>query len=355
MQQFRFYRFFFITWLILFAYQQAKAESFLSDKIVIATLPSFEVSDYQIAIRQSLEILEGQNGKLSPKTKPNIGIKIYAQSGPGLRTPRNLVLALIEELLHRGYTKEDLFIADLSSNRLRDSGFLPPLSIGGNRFAGVQVIPLGEPERIDPVWFYESPLPPHRYSDPRSFDPREEQAIEDRNSYLPLPLLFQANFWFNLPVVTDHPQIGINAALTNTSLWTVTNNQRFFNNRISGAAAAAEIAAIPELQETYGLTLLSLEKVQFVAGPSFNANYTGSLPFLILGTDRVSIDRIALVQLNRLRVDRGFRPINPDLPILRYAASLGLGSPVLRPDQLLFLPSNQKSSQIFPPAEFPLE
>lgn len=282
------------------------------------------------SVESVITAIESAHGRIRPDRYPRIGLKVYTHSGPGLRTPLPVVRAVIDALLARGYSRDALFICDLDAFRLRDAGFLPPLSRGGRHFEGVPVIALNDPQRIREDWFYDSPLPPTRFEARSEFGPREAYG-DDRKSFLPAPLLFDADYWINLPVFTDHQALGINGALANMTLWAVTNQERFFDNRVSAAAAAAEIAAIPEYRATYGFTLASLDTVQFIGGPPFDANFTAGMPLVIASRDAVAIDRFALHQINTWRTARGFQPIPTDLPLFRYAESLDLGNATLSP------------------------
>lgn len=273
---------------------------------------------------------EAERGEpLRPGETGRVALKVYTNSGPGLCTPPELVRALARVLGDRGFARDDIIVVDLSERRLRECGFLPPLSEGGTRFDGMPVIAIEAPGQTDAGWFYESALPPDPTRTPGilpgDLDPGAGDT--DRKSFLPLALLFDLDLWINLPVLTDHRVLGVNGALVNGSLWAVTNQQRFFQQRVNAAAAAAEIAAIPELAGSYAFSLLSLETFQFVGGPRFNAAYCGEKPFLLLSRDPLILDRLGLGWINEARLETGFAPISPEPLIFRYGTELGLGSP----------------------------
>jgi hypothetical protein len=146
-----------------------------------------------------------------------------------------------------------------------------------------------------------------------------------RKSFLPKPLLFEVDFWINLPVGVDDPALGIDGALANATLWNVSNSSRFLVNQATASAAVAEIAAIPELRERLVLNFVSLERYQFIAGPFFNSIYTRTEPRLWMSSDPVALDRLLYDRINAIRLLEGFPEIEPIPRQLPFAASLQLG------------------------------
>jgi len=259
-----------------------------------------------------------------------VGLKIYADSGPGIATPIPLVKAVISALERRGFEHSNIFLVGLNALRLRMTGYLPSLVSGETPFRGNPVYVLESNRYYDPVWFYDSPLP-------QRFDPifaqQQTRGVpntstkdEDRKSFLATPLFLDADFWINLPVYTDHPTLGINGALVNATLWNASNTARFFRSPGNAPAAVAEMSAIPELRETWMFTLASLERFQFIGGPFFNSLYTASEPRLWLSTDPVMLDALVRDRFNALRKQSGFGPIDEEIRTLEFAETLGVGS-----------------------------
>jgi hypothetical protein len=296
-----------------------------------ATLPDFSDSIYTSSVEQLIAHFEASLGqKIAPGEKGRVGLKIYADSGPGLATPLGLTKAVIAALQKRGYAKDKIFLVGLNQQRLRYTGYLPSLAKGKSAFDGHQIYVLESGRYFDPVWFYDSPLP-SRF-DPilvqkstEAFDP-ETSPEEDRKSFLATPLFVDADFWINLPVYTDHAVLGVNGALVNATLWNASNTARFFRSPASAPAAVAEMSAIPELRGTWMFTLASLERYQFIGGPWFNSLYTISEPLIWLGTDPVLLDALMLERINRHRTQEGFKAVSEDIRTLEFASILGVGS-----------------------------
>jgi len=292
-----------------------------------AQLGEFTVGQYHRAVEAVLEAFEQSTGRLLvPGEKGRVGLKVYTESGPGISTPPKLVRSVIAALERRGFEREQLFIVGLNDNRLRSAGFLPPLSLGGDTFGGIPVFILESGDYYDPLWFYDSPLPSRINSLLMDDEPTREVSEYERKSFLAVPLLLDVDFWINLPVYTDHPVLGINGALVNATLWNASNTLRFFRSPANAPAAVAEIAAIPELQEGWVFTLVSLERFQFIGGPIFNSLYTRSEPRLWLSQNPVILDALMRDRIDAGRRESGFRPLPREMRLLAYAEQIGLGS-----------------------------
>lgn len=296
-----------------------------------ARLAGFDDATYERIVEQMVSTFEQETGrKLVPGAKKKVGLKIYADSGPGLATPLGMVKGMVVALRKRGFSNQDIFLVGLNALRLRMTGYLPSLVSGETPFAGNPVYVLESNRYYDPVWFYDSPLP-------QRFDPifaeqqtkgvsAESTKDQDRKSFLATPLFLDADFWINMPVYTDHPTLGINGALVNATLWNASNTARFFRSPANAPAAVAEMSAIPELRQTWMFTITSLQHYQFIGGPFFNSLYTVSEPVVWLGTDPVLLDALARERINAHRKKAGFEVVDEEIRTLEFAESLGVGT-----------------------------
>ena len=89
-------------------------------------------------------------------------------------------------------------------------------------------------------------------------------------------------------------KLGISGATVQSSLYLVDNHTRFLNSPTEGALSAVEIGFIPELAQNRLLHIASLETFQFIAGPEFNAFYSGSDTKLIYSSNPIELDEYAL-------------------------------------------------------------
>jgi hypothetical protein len=304
-----------------------------SNRLYQARVGEFGPESYRAAVEALVVAFEQRSSrKLVLGKRGRVGLKVYSDSGAGLGTPLDLTRGLLFALEKRGIPRDKVIIVGLNEARLRDAGYLPPLSVGGDHFEGAQVIALDAGDHWEQGWFYDSPLPGTDDSPLNDAAINIERAKTDieleaaRRSFLPIPLMFEVDFWINLPVCSDHPVVGVNAALVNFTLWNASNTQRFFRSPASAPAAVAEMAAIPELREGLVFHLVSLERYQFIGGPIFNSLYTVSEPLIWLSDNPVMIDSLLRDRIDRGREHTGFRGLPEDLRLIPYAEQLGLGS-----------------------------
>ncbi|MBM3867024.1 MAG: DUF362 domain-containing protein, partial [Verrucomicrobia bacterium] len=93
-----------------------------------ALLARFDEATYETQVERLIAAYEQTSGRrLAPGAKRKAGIKIYADSGPGLATPLPLVKAVISALRRRGFDNGDIFLVGLNALRLRMTGYLPSL------------------------------------------------------------------------------------------------------------------------------------------------------------------------------------------------------------------------------------
>jgi hypothetical protein len=294
-------------------------------------LSDFDVLTYSRQVEDLITAFEQATGrKLVPGAKKKVGLKIYSDSGPGMATPVPLVKAVIAALERRGFEDSNIFLVGLNALRLRMTGYLPSLVTGQTAFKGHPVYVLESGKFYDPVWFYDSPLPQRFdpvFAEQQTKDvPNTSTRDEDRKSFLATPLFLETDFWINLPVYTDHNVLGVNGALVNATLWNASNTARFFRSPANAPAAVAEMSAIPELRQTWALTIASLEHYQFIGGPFFNSLYSASEPLLWVSTDPVILDSMMRDRIDQRRKREGFAPISDEIRTLEFAETLGVGS-----------------------------
>lgn len=316
-------------------------------------LAGFNEADYQQGVSALLAAYEQAGGKpLVPGPKGRVAIKLYTESGPGLMTPPALTRAVIEALIERGFSAEQIYLVGLREDNLRACGYLPAIGAEDQSplFEGARVYALDQGEFYNKLWFYDSNLPSREVLAAAAAQRRNDDLFdyqpdpEERKSYLNTLLLLDTDFWINLPVAADNPALGISGALANASLWNISNNERFFDSPANAPVAAAELSAIPELRDTWAITLLSLERYQFLGAPRFNAVYTGRERRLWLSANPVILDYLMWERFKPLRSRYGYPENTPEPPLFQYASSLGLGSYAIEDLELQRLPAPETTT-----------
>jgi hypothetical protein len=294
------------------------------------TLDDFSQPGYRDGVKRMFASFENRTAKkLVPGEKHKVGVKIYTDSGDGIQTPVPLVRAVIDELESRGYAPGDIFLIDATESKMRECGYLPPLSARSEaRFEGVEVRYLDSGKWWNKTWFYDNPLPPSSISD-TSHDllkNNTEENEEYRKSYLPAALIEDVDFWINLPSVMDNEALEISGSLANATLWNASNRERFFSSPANAPVAMAEIAAIPEFLDSWALTIVSMERYQIVGGPIFNSNYVHSDPLLLGSSDPAILDTWAARRINAYRELMGFKPLNSPPYTVSFARLVNVGA-----------------------------
>ncbi len=299
-----------------------------SNLVFECRVPDFDTSNYMRAISVLFAEFEKKAGeKIIPAEKKKVGLKIYTNSGAGMSTPLALVDAVVANLEKRGYKKENICIVDMSRRKMRDCGFLPRVSEvqkgKADNYKGSPVIDIDSGKYFDSNWYYDNALMPKTVKGLNASS--DLYNPEFRKSYLPVPLFLTVDFWINLPVVTDMQGLGVCAALGNASIWNMSNNERFLKQPANASMAAAEVCAIPELRSSNLMTILTLERGQFVGGAIFNSRCSFSENSIFLSSNPVAIDFIAWHIINKHRQNFGFAPLDPMPPILNYCRELKVG------------------------------
>ena len=289
-------------------------------------LPDFSENAYAVAVERLLAAYERDTGRsLKPGKTGKVALKLYTESGPGLATPQALTDAVAAAMVKRGFTPGNIQLVDRREERLRECGYLPAIRDAKFEYKGMPVLALDTGKYFDPKpdspWTYPSALPSKEIlPDPNEFSLEPDKR--ERVSPLPMPLLFGCDFWINLPCGSDNPATGVAGALTNATLQAVGNAGRFADNPANAQKAAVEIASIPELKEKWELSILPLQRYQFVGGPKFDAAFTVSEKRLWLSANPIILDHLLWRRFNANRKKLGFAEIQPE-PAMFNAANAG--------------------------------
>jgi hypothetical protein len=296
----------------------------VKSKVFQAKLSNLATEDYHFAVLRLIAQLEyEQNFKIKPTVFPQIAVKFDVQRAPGLSTNLNLLFSIVQFLERRGYTRENIFLValkiDRETRRVLEKQFLPSQIITGE-----------DEGYFHPDWFHDSPMPPAMgdrakllIDHPKN---HEIRTIEERKSYLPSLLFLSKMYWINLSTAKDDHVLGIDGAITNATLNSSSNAQRFREDVTMGPAAATEILAIPEFSEKHLFSMVDLSEMQIAGGPEFNAEFIRQKPSLLVSKNPVFIDYFAMQSIQKERAKLGLKDRAPqDCKLFIYARELSLG------------------------------
>lgn len=310
---------------VIFSQELPKAN--LTDQVWQYRVNNFDQISYTTAVEALIQQWESQAGQLAPGETGKVGLNLYVDSGPGLMTPPKLVAAVAMALERRGFARQNIVLFGSDRRLLKSCGYLPWSTRKPQSYKGMPVQVVGNEGQLDAQWYYESNLPSrNRTLSIASDSPIDFNAnIDDRKSFLPFALMFDVDFWINLPMVTDSEAFGVIGAMTNASVDIVSNNERFYSSSSIGPVAVAEITAIPELYQTYAFTIQTLERYQFMGSRQFNSLYTASEPVIWLSQNPVALDYFNWRRIAWLKRDSGFRVKETVPAMFHYGQSIGLG------------------------------
>jgi uncharacterized protein (DUF362 family) len=128
----------------------------------------------------------------------------------------------------------------------------------------------------------------------------------------------------NLPVLKDHSTTGITGALKN-HYGSIDNPNRYHRNRGTNPGIA-EVNAIPVIREKERLIVFDALLGVFNGGPRWQRQFIWPYGGILVGTDPVAMDQIALTIIDEKRRQEGLEPLAREVPSLEAAEALGLGT-----------------------------
>lgn len=298
-------------------------------------MPDFSEKSYHIAVSSLLENFEKTNNcKIKPAKTGKIALKIDTKSAPVMCVKENLIEALANQLVSMGFKRKNILIIGQFRHELSRYTYLNYKSYKlKNSYKGMPILSLEDLECTHKNWHYEHSLIGKNFIFQNTCVSKDKMH-EAKESMLPTILMFEVDFWINLPTFSGHKDYSVDGALTNASIRNITNAYRFFDNPENGAQAIAEIASIPELTGTYLFTIASLEQINYANCSKANYNYICNLHELVLSKDMLSCDRYVLKIINKLRSLSQLKTNSENNMAFFYSENLNIGSPKFKVKQL---------------------
>jgi len=229
----------------------------------------FRLHEYVSLLDPGLKLLAGTNSSakalslLIPMGK--VGIKTNCLTGK-LNATSNLLVEVMCELLEDAkFEQNDIIIWERSSSELVRAGFQINASSFGRRCFGTDTNDIG----------YSSEF----YSSGKA------------NSLVSKIMTDLIDWNINLPVLKDHSIAGLSGAMKNM-FGAINNPNKYHGNNCD--PYTADVSNLKPIRAKNKLIVMDASKVQYQAGPGYNAQYIHNYNGMLMSTDPVAIDRIGL-------------------------------------------------------------
>jgi len=207
-----------------------------------------------------------------------IGLKVNTIAGWGLSTNVQVVAAICERLQQAGIQARDIIVWDRESSELERAGFR--LASDANRVRCIGTDAFGYEEQPESFGTVRSKL----------------SKILTRN----------CDVLINVPVLKDHSDSGITAALKN--MYGVIDNP--YRLHAQGCAPGiADLNMLPAIRTKMRLTICDATTASFDGGPSFEPESTWQHNGVIIARDTVALDYTAWQIIEHKRAKQGLKTL----------------------------------------------
>jgi uncharacterized protein (DUF362 family) len=242
------------------------------------------------------------------KPEEVIGLKLNANSVPQLRGSEltahfpALASAVLSGFGSAGIAEENVILWDRNDEEVASMGFTIQKDAGALRALGTQ-----EGRRGGGPGFSSESFP-----------------VGNRSSKVSRIASEMCSALINMPVLKTHSTTGVTGALKN-HYGSIDNPSQYHRN--SGTnPGVAEVAAIPAIRDKERLILCDGLLGVYNGGPQWQRQFIWPYGGILVGTDPVAMDAIALKILDEKRQAEGMSSLARQAPSLDAAEALGLGT-----------------------------
>ena len=250
-----------------------------------------------------------------------VGLKVLSSPGPNSGTRRDVVTAIVKDLLAAGVPPRHIIVWDRHSVELRLAGFYEL-----ERAFGIRV--MGSVEAgYDSKMFYETALlGTLMYSD---LDFGKTGPGLGRKSYVSKLVTGEMTKIINITPLLHHNIVGVSGNLFSLSLGSVDNTARFEANAEDLARAIPEIYALPALGDRVVLNVVDALICQYQGQQQGLLHYSTVLNQLRFSRDPVALDVLSLQEINHQRelADVPVSKTNLDLYSNASLLEIGISDP----------------------------
>jgi hypothetical protein len=246
-------------------------------------------------------------------TNDVVGIKVFSTPGPNSGTRREVVAAIVQDLLGAGLPATNIVVWDRRLVELRIAGYYELERRFGIRIAGSSDV------GYDPKVFYDTPLLGNLIYSDLEFG-QTGKGI-GRKSYVSKLLTQQITKIINVTPLLHHNIMGVSGNLFSLAMGSVDNIARFEISGDDMAQAVPEIYALPALGDRVVLNVVDALICQYEGQAHGLLHYSTVLNQLRFSKDPVALDVLSLQEINRQRELAGV-PVNQTNVDLYSNASL---------------------------------
>ncbi len=219
-----------------------------------------------------------QAWKMMVRPGERVALKVNTIAGQGLSTNVQLVEAICERLQRAGIKPQDIIVFDRENRELERAGFHLSSDAGRVRCMGT-----------DSVGYEEQP-----------------EAFGTVRSKVSKILTRNCDVLINVPLLKDHSDAGITAALKN--MYGVVDNPYRLHDH-GCAPGVADLNMLPAIRTKLRLTICDATTACFDGGPSFSPEGTWKYNGVIIARDPVALDYVAWQIIERKRAQQGLNTL----------------------------------------------
>jgi hypothetical protein len=333
----------------------------------VADGPSVEEMFTQALLKLTGQSSPAQAWKsLGISSADTVGIKISTAGGQLLATHRPLLEAILQGLMAAGVSPAKLVVWDKFEEDMIAAGY-PPVAGAPKKPSFAAVIPgVG----FDPEAFYvneivgkliwgdfqfvgKRPTAQDLFKAaeevarrkeaekagemPEPDAPTAEDQTSNKSFYTKLVTQVCTKI-IHVPVLVDHPNLGLSGCISSLAIGSVDNTRRFNGEGIAGDPAVAEILDKDFMKKKVVLHVLDALVAQYAGGPKFRPQFTQSIGALYLSTDPVAVDSLVLKRMEQWRRDGQVVAMGDLAKHVAGAAEYGLGNSDPNKIDLVILP-----------------
>ena len=209
-----------------------------------------------------------------------VGLKVNTIAGPGLSSNIELVQAVCERLKQAGVKASDIIVWDRTTWELERVGY--PLSGDGNRERFIATDAKG-------IGYEEAPV-----------------SYGKVNTRLSKLLTRTCDCMINIPVLKDHNEAGVTAAMKNM-YGVIDNPYKLHGNNCS--PYVADLYMIPAIKDKFRLVVCDAMTSIYQGGPEYEPQFTWKYNGLIVAQDPVALDYTGWQIIERKRAEKGLKSL----------------------------------------------